>query len=186
MAAMATAIVTSAAVVTAGVLLSVMVVVVAFCIGVVGKCSGDTSNNSIVRVSANTTEQLDACLGKSHLGTAANASADENINAEIGKQACQCAVTASVGVNDFCLYNNAILDIIHLELFGMTEMLEDFSVFVSYCNFHLIISFGFNCFIDFLNWTAKSTAVKVTAMISATGSAIYTPIVLSDIRLGIR
>ena len=151
MTAMAAAIVTSETVVATGMFLSVMVVVIAFCVRVIGKCSGDTSNNSVVRIPADTTEQLDACLRKGHLGTAADASANENINTEIGKQSCQCAVTASIGINDFCLYNGTFLNIIHFELFGMAEMLEDLSVFVSCCNFHFTCSFVFSYFKDFLN-----------------------------------
>ena len=151
MAAMAAAIVTSAAVVTAGMLLSMMVVMIAFCVRVVGKGSGNAGSNRIVCIPTDTTEQLDTCLHKGHLSTAANASANENINTQIRKQSCQRTMTASVGVNDRCLYNGAVLDIIYLELFGVTEMLEDFSVFVSYCNFQLTVSFAFNCFIDFLN-----------------------------------
>ena len=151
MAAMIAAIVTAATMVTAGVLLSVMVVVIAFCIGVIGKGSGDTGSNRIVCISADTAEQLNTCLGKSHLGAAANTSANEDINAEAGKQPCQCAVTASVCVNDLCLYNGIVLDIIHLELCGMAEVLKDISVFISDCNFHLTVSFVFNCFNDFLN-----------------------------------
>ena len=151
MTAMAAAIVTATAVVTAGMLLAMMVVVIAFCVRVIGKGSGNKSSYRIVRVPGDTTEQLDACLRKGYLGTAADASANENINTEIGKQSCQCAVTASVCINDFCLYNGTVLDIIHFELFSMAEMLEDFSALVSYCNFHLIISFGCNCFMDFRN-----------------------------------
>lgn len=145
---MAAAIATSTAVITAGVLVTVMV---AFCIGVIGKCFGDTGNHRIVSVSANTAVQLDVCLGKGRLGTAADATADEGIHAKLGKQSCQRAVTASVGINDLCLYNNAVLHIIHFELCGVTKVLEDFSVFVSYCNFYSTFSFVFNCFIDFLN-----------------------------------
>ena len=141
MAAVAAAIVASAAVVTAGMLLSVMVMVIAFCIGVIGKRSSNISSNGIVCISADTTEQLDTCLSKGQLGTAADASADEDVNSQAGKQSCQCAVTASVGVNDLCLYYGIVLDIIHLELCGMAEVLEDLSVFVGYCNFHFTVSF---------------------------------------------
>ena len=37
----------------------------------------------------------------------------------------------------------------------------------------------------FLNWTANKTEVKVTAITSAIGSAIYTPVVASDTMCGI-
>ena len=151
MAAMATAVVASAAVVAAGMLLPVMVVVIAFCVRVIGKCSGDIGSNCVVCVPADTAEQLDARLSKGHLSAAADAAADENSNAELGKQACQCAVAASVGVDDLCIYNDTVLHIVHLELCGVAEVLKDISVFVGYCNFHVSVSFGFNCFKDFLN-----------------------------------
>ena len=148
---MTTAIVTSAAVVTAGMLLSMMVVMIAFCVRVVGKGSGNAGSNRIVCTPTDTAEQLDSCLHKGHLGATANTSANEDIHTEVRKQSCQRAVTASVGVNDLGLYNDAVLDIIHLELCGVAKVLEDFSVFVGYCNFHFTVSFAFNCFIDFLN-----------------------------------
>ena len=75
MTAMTAAIGTSATVVTASMLLTVMIVVIAFCVWVVGKRSGNTSINSIVCVPADTAEQLDACLCKCHLGTAADTAA---------------------------------------------------------------------------------------------------------------
>ena len=87
MAAMTAAIVTSAAVITAGMLLTVMmVVVIAFCIRIKRKRAGDISRNGIIRVAVDTAKQLDPCLCKSDLSTTADASADEDINTEIGKQ----------------------------------------------------------------------------------------------------
>ena len=56
MTTMTTAIVTSTAVVTAGMLLSMMVVVIAFCIRVVGKGSGDTGGDGFVRIASDTTK----------------------------------------------------------------------------------------------------------------------------------
>ena len=37
---------------------------------------------------------------------------------------------------------------------------------------------------DFLKWNTNSITVKVTAMKSAIGSAIYTPVVLSPVKVG--
>ena len=41
--------------------------------------------------------------------------------------------------------NFSVLNIVDFKLFGMTEVLEDLSVFVSYCNFHFDISFLILC-----------------------------------------
>ena len=75
MTAMTAAIVTSATVVTASMLLTVMIVVIAFCVWVVGKRSSNISSNGIICVSADTAEQLDACLSKGHLCTTADTAA---------------------------------------------------------------------------------------------------------------
>ena len=51
--------------------------------------------------------------------------------------------------NDF-----SVLNIVDFKLFGMTEVLEDLSAFVSCCNFHFDISFVglvFNDLSDLLN-----------------------------------
>ena len=50
--------------------------------------------------------------------------------------------------NLFCDYFS-ILNIVNLELFGMTEVLEDLSVFVSDCDSHYIASFLHDFLIDF-------------------------------------
>ena len=38
---------------------------------------------------------------------------------------------------------------INLKLFGMTEVLKDLSVLISYCNFHCAVSLGFSIVKDF-------------------------------------
>lgn len=53
----------------------------------------------------------------------------------------KCTVSLTVCVNNAAFYYFTLFNIINLKLFGMTEMLEDFTVFVSYSNSHNIFSF---------------------------------------------
>ena len=178
----------SAAVISAGMLLSMMVVVVALYVGIKSKRTAEQCFDCGIRRATNTAVKLDSCLCQCHLCATADAAANKCVNAERGKKSCKCSVTATVGIHYFAAYNFSVLCVINLKLFGMAEVLKDLSVFVSYCNFYCTVSFAFSIVKDFnafLNCTVKRIAVKVTAITSATGSAVYTPIVLSAISLGI-
>ena len=76
------------------------------------------------------------------LEAAADAAADERVHAVLHQKACQCAVTAAVGVNDFRMSDFAVRSFIKLELFGVAEMLKNLTVFIGNCNFHNGISFA--------------------------------------------
>ena len=116
----------TAAVVTAGVpILAVrMVMVVTVNIGVVAQTSAEQSLHRCVSVPADTAVELDARFGQSCLRTAADASANQSVHALLHQEACQCAVTAAVGVNDFRMSDFAVRSFIKLELLGVTEMLK--------------------------------------------------------------
>ena len=93
----------AAAVVTAGVptLAVRMVMVVTVNIGIIVQTSAEQCAHRRVSVPADTAVELDACFGQSCLRTAADASADQSVYTVLHQEACQCAVTAAVGVNDF-------------------------------------------------------------------------------------
>ena len=135
----------AAAVVTAGVtsfaVLVVMVVTVN--IGIVAQTSAEQCVHRCVSVPADTAVELDARFGECCLRTAADASADQSVHAVLHQEACQCAVTAAVGINDFRMDDFAVRSFIKLELFGVAEMLKDLTVFLGNCNFHNGISFAF-------------------------------------------
>ena len=116
----------TAAVVTAGVpILAVrMAMVVTVNIGVVAQTSAEQSVHRCVSVPADTAVELDARFGQSCLRTAADASANQSVHALLHQEACQCAVTAAVGVNDFRMSDFAVRSFIKLELLGVTEMLK--------------------------------------------------------------
>ena len=95
----------TAAVVTAGVtsfaVLVVMVVTVN--IGIVAKISAEQCVYRRISLPADTAIELDPRFGQSCLRTAADASANQSVHAVLHQKACQCAVTAAVGINDFCM-----------------------------------------------------------------------------------
>ena len=100
----------AAAVVTAGVpILAVrMVMVVTVNIGIVAQISAEQCAHRRVSVPADTAVELDARLGQSCLRTAADASANQSVHTVLHQEACQCAVTAAVGVNDFRMDDFAV------------------------------------------------------------------------------
>ena len=128
----------TAAVVTAGVpfLAVLMVMVVTVNIGIVAQISAEQCAHRRVSVPADTAVELDARFGECCLRTAADASANQSVHAVLHQKACQCAVTAAVGVNDFRMSDFAAHSFIKLELFGVAEMLKNLTVFIGNCNFH--------------------------------------------------
>lgn len=134
----------AAAVVTAGVtsLAVLMVMVVTVNIGIVAQISAEQCAHRCVSVPADTAVELDTRLGQGCLRTAADASANQSVHAVLHQEACQCAVTAAVGVNDFRMSDFAVHSFIKLELLGVAEMLKDLTVFIGNCNFHNRISFA--------------------------------------------
>lgn len=159
---------------TTSVILAVMMVmVVTFGIGIISKVPCNKALYRFVCISVDTAIERNACLGKCHLCATSNAAADQHIDIELGKKARKCAVSASVGVDDLCRKNSIPVYGINLELLRVAEMLKNFTIAISYCDFHLMISFRFvlSLLSDFLNCTANRIAVKVTAITSAMGSA---------------
>ena len=134
----------AAAVVTAGVtsFAVFMVMVVTVNIGIVAQIPVEQCAHRRVSVPADTAIELDTRLGQSCLRTAADASANQSVHAVLHQEACQCAVTTAVGVNDFRMSDFAVHSFIKLELLGVTEMLKDLTVFIGNCNFYNGISFA--------------------------------------------
>ena len=88
------------------------------------------------------------------------------------QEACQRAVTAAVGINNFRMNDLAILSFIKLKLFGVSEMLKNLPVFIGNCNFHdgisLLIFICFFC-IGFLRPAAAAT---VGCLLSAADAVV--------------
>ena len=128
--------ITAASVITAGVTFAVMIVVIAADIGVEAQRACQQVFHRGVSVTTATAVQGDTCLLERHLGTAADATADQHIRVKPGQNAGQGTVTTAVGINNFGRNDAAVFHFIDLKLLGMTEMLEDHTVGISNCNSH--------------------------------------------------
>ena len=78
----------------------------------------------------------DAGLGERVDGASADTAADERVNATVGKQAHQCAVTGAAGAYDLLVEHLAILDVVDLELFAAAKVHKDVAVVVRRCHPH--------------------------------------------------
>ena len=134
--------VAAAAVIPTGMAFPMIVaMVIALNVRVIQKLTADQGFHSRIRTAGNAAEQLYTGCCQRHLGTTADAAADQHIRFQRRQYASQSAVTAAVGIHNLCRQNLTILNIIDLELLGMTKVLKDISVFVSNRDSHNIISF---------------------------------------------
>ena len=133
----AASVVAAAAVITAGMAFAVMMVMmVALNVGIKAQIASQEVCDRCIGVTAAATVKLNAGLGQSHLSTATDTAADQNICIECAKHTCQSTVAAAIGVHNFRSNDVAILHFVNLELLGVTEMLEDHTVSISNCNSH--------------------------------------------------
>ena len=63
--------------------------------------------------------------------------ADEYINRTICKKSCKCAMPLTFGTDDLSGDNLSVFYFIKFKCLCMSEMLEYFTVLISYCNFHI-------------------------------------------------
>ena len=165
----------SAAVAAAGVtsLAMLVVVVVTVNIGIIAQISAEQCVHRRVSFPADTAIELNSRFGQCCLGTAADATADQSVHAVLHQEACQCAVTAAVGIHNFRMEDLALRSLINLELLGVTEMLKNLAVFVGNCNFHLEISFVIVIFfcIGFWSPTAATALGRLLPSADAVASA---------------
>ena len=111
-------------------------VMIAADIGIVGKGSIDKGLCCCIGITCDAAVQLNAGLGECFLCTAADPAADQCIRADSGKEAGKCAVSLSEGRHDVGGDDDAVLDFVDLEGFGVAEMTENLTVFVCDCKFH--------------------------------------------------
>ena len=76
-----------------------MVVVVALDVRIIAEIVRKIRLDRCIARTADTAVELDARLRKSHLRTAADPAADENVSADDLQKPCKCAVSLSFGIN---------------------------------------------------------------------------------------
>ena len=123
----------------ASVMMSVMVSVMmaAGRVGIKRKRSVQQRFYRLVRVTGYSTVKGDVRVAKSRAGSAANAAADECVNAQILQESCQSTVAVSVCVHNGGGSDLPICDLVDFKLFRVSEMLEHLSVFICYRNLHI-------------------------------------------------
>ena len=131
-----------------------MVMMIAPHIGVIVQLAFNVSRNCRIRIAGNSAVQLNSGCRQCHLRTAANAAADQHICVQCRKNTGQCTVPAAVGVNNLRSNNRAVFNIIDLKLFGMTEVLVNFFIRISNCNFSFCVSSLYHARISFARISA--------------------------------
>ena len=117
-------------------LFAMMVMVITMNIRVITKSSCKKSVYSFVSISADTTEKTDSDLGQGVLCATANAATDQGIYAVLYQKTSQRTVSISVSIYYLCACDFAIRYIVNLKSFCVSKVLKNFSIFISYCNFH--------------------------------------------------
>ena len=136
MIAVTAATVIAAAVIAAGMAFTVVIMVITPDIGIEVQDTGKEGFHRFIGVAADTAEQPDTGCCQRHLSTTADTTANEGIRIQSGKQGCQRAVTAAIGIYHLGCYDLSILNIINFKLGSMSKMLENITVFVGNCNSH--------------------------------------------------
>jgi len=155
----AAVVVAAAAVAAAAAFMVVMLtMVVALDVGIVHQISGNQGLHCAICVAGNAAKQPDSRCCQSHLGAAANAAANQNIGIQCCQNASQSTMTAAIGIHHLRGDDLAILHIIDLELLCVAKMLENFSVFIGYCDSHCIFSFRFFIFLMVMLLEAAAAA----------------------------
>ena len=129
--------------VAAGMSALTVIVMVAADIGIVTKAARQQGIHRRIRFTADAAIESDAGRGQRHLGSAANAAANQGVYPSLHQEACQGTMAIAVGVDHFCAGDFIPRHLIDLELLRMAEVLEDLTVFISDCDFHIRFSFSF-------------------------------------------
>ena len=114
-----------------------MPVMVTVHIRVVCKRSGQISRHRFIRRTGYASAETDSGFGQRRLGPAANASADQHLCLGLRQKAGQRAMPLAIRIDNLCVYDFSVLDIVELKLLRMSKMLKNRSVFKSYRNSHL-------------------------------------------------
>ena len=118
-----------------------MIMMIAVRIGIIVQAACGESFRRGIRAAGHAGIQLYSCFVQRHPGASADSAADQGVRLDCLQKTGQCAMTASVGLRNLLPDNCPVFHVIQFELFGMAEVLEDFPLFVGYCNSHDLASF---------------------------------------------
>ena len=132
------------AVLMTAVAVMMMSVVITVRVGIIFQISFGERFRRFVSRTLDSSIKFDSGIGECHLRTHSDPTADQGVHFCCLQKTGQCTMSASVGVYDLLIYDLSILNIVQLELLRVAEVLEDFSVFIGYCDSHGICSFLFD------------------------------------------
>ena len=92
---------------------------------------------AFVRIALHTRINFDTCLRERRDRSAADPAAEQNFRAALFQKSRKRAVSRTVGRDHFACNDFAVFDFIKFEIFGMSEMLIHFPVFVCYGDLHI-------------------------------------------------
>lgn len=160
------------AVISAAVTTILMVMMIAVNLRIIAKCSGKKRLNRIISAACHTAEQLDTRIRQRSLRSAANSAADQRIDSMPEQEARQRTMAAVTGIHHFCCSDLAVLHLIQLKLRRMSKMLIDLPIFISYCDFHIILSFSYACYNGCCILRCRSPAARTFSGFPATADPI--------------
>lgn len=117
------------------------IVMAALDVWIVGEASLKQGLDGRIGISRNAAVQPDSGFRERLLCAASNSTADQCIDLQGAKEGRQRPMPAADNVDNFGRQDLLPVDVIELELLGMTEMLKNLSVLVGNCNSHDIFSF---------------------------------------------
>ena len=115
-----------------------MPVMVTVHIRVVCKRSGQISRHRFIRRTGYASAETDSGFGQRRLGPAANASADQHLCLGLRQKAGQRAMPLAIRIDNLCVYDFSVLDIVELKLLRMSKMLKNLSILICHCYLHII------------------------------------------------
>lgn len=127
--------------VTAAIVVVTVIVVIAADVGVEGQLAAQQGLDGIVSIAMDAAKEANTRIGKGHLRTGTDASADHGIHAQIAQEGTQGAMAVTGGFYHLGTNDVIVFHLVDLEGSGVAEVLEDHSRFISDCNFHSDLSF---------------------------------------------
>jgi hypothetical protein len=139
----------TAAIVGTTIVIGVVVVMVAYRMGIESQRVAQKRCHTLVRISGYAWIQNNSGFFQSQPGTAANSAANQGADTLILQKPRQGTMTAANGADNFGRLHSAIFHGINFKLFCVAKMLIDLSIFIGDCYFHKKISF---CLLGWLNY----------------------------------
>ena len=113
--------------------------------GALFKNASQQARYGIVCQSRQSTIQFDALSCKRALGAATNTAAQKNIDIISLKEARQSPMARTLSIDYLHCHDPAVVNVVQFECLSPSKMLENFAIFIRYCNPHKSLLLGIAC-----------------------------------------